>query len=224
MAPPPRPRPLVSKPEGRAARTGLLGCLVILLGLGGLYSPLAAAQASHRGNRGGMGMGQEGDRGPGERRSVSANQNPAVDQAAKRLADVHEQLKLRPDQEAVWEAYGDRVMALMADQLRPPAYLASGVTGGVADGGQKLNALAQMEQKVDVVRDRLTALEDLMEMARRLYGRLDGEQQRVADSLLPATLPELYSGLWQGGNNRGGPGGPGGSDGGQSRGEGRPPR
>lgn len=119
----------------------------------------------------------------GERRSISASGDHLIADMMQQLDNVRYQLGLRPDQEALWAIYQEKVGALMSDQLRPRRETAGG------------NALQQMERKIDVVRNRLAALEEIADAARGLYQRLDAAQQEKADRLLPATLPALYSGL-----------------------------
>ena len=58
-----------------------------------------------------------------------------------------------------------------------------------------MTAIQQIERKVDTVRNRLTAMEDIADAAGKLYAGLNKEQKAVADQLLPGTLPALYSGL-----------------------------
>jgi hypothetical protein len=137
--------------------------------------------------RGGMsrpsGGGMEGGGPSAERRSVSASGDHLIADTMRQLDNVRYQLGLRPEQEQLWAAYQEKVGALVGDQLR----LRRETTGG--------NALQEMERKIDVVRDRLAALEEIADTARSLYQRLNAPQQEKADRLLPTTLPALYSGL-----------------------------
>jgi hypothetical protein len=101
----------------------------------------------------------------------------------QQLDNLRFQLKLRPEQEAAWLTYQEKVGALVADQLRPAAPV------GIESG----NALLQIDRKADTVRNRLAALEDIGDAARRLYDRLDDTQRGVADRLLATTVPALYT-------------------------------
>lgn len=137
-----------------------------------------------------------------------------IDQLQEQLAETALALKLTPRQVVLWEAYQAGVRRLMADQVKREIYaLAS------------RSALNQINGKVDVVRNRLAAMEEVAELATALYQALDGEQQRVADQRLAGTVPALYSGLScqggdavrsgeRGGPGQGGRGGPGGMGGG----------
>jgi hypothetical protein len=137
------------------------------------------AAAQHGGRRGGT----DGDRTRQEsaRRDEVTAMNPN-DQARMQLTNVRSALKLTPEQASVWQAYENRVVGLLDDLSRgvnqPP-------------GG---NALKQIDSRIDVVRNRLTAMEDIAEAANKLYVSLSDEQKSMADRMLAGTLPALYSG------------------------------
>ncbi len=144
-----------------------------------------------------------------------------VDQLQNQLLKTAEALQLTPKQAVLWDAYQEKIGALMADQLKLSPYRA------------KQTAMQQIAQKVDVVRNRLSAMEDIQEAAKSLYDALDEAQRKTADQMLPSTLPALYSGLSSGGggsaagksgdrpSGRNGPGGMGGPGGGMGGGFGR---
>ena len=149
-----------------------------------------------------MGMGREGG-------------NMIVSDLQDRLQQAAEGLKLSPTQAVLWDAYQEKVGALMADQMKLQPYRS------------RQTAMQQNGQKVDTVRHRLAAMEDIQEAAGKLYAALNEEQKKTADQLLPSTVPALYSGIGSGGGNsggrngerqekggRGGLGGPGGGMGG----------
>jgi hypothetical protein len=117
------------------------------------------------------------DRGAIERHTIGSEFNLHV-------AEVQQRLKLQPSQQPVWDAYARRVQALMQDQLR-----------GVPRGPDDEDALHQINRRVDIVRNRLAAMEDIADAAAQLYTVLSPEQRKVADELLPTTVPALYSGL-----------------------------
>ncbi|MBU0601798.1 MAG: Spy/CpxP family protein refolding chaperone [Gammaproteobacteria bacterium] len=106
------------------------------------------------------------------------------DDLQTQLSGVERALALTPTQQPAWDRYRDSVGTLMADQFRlDPRPVA------------RLDALRQIGRKVDVVRNRLGAMEDVADAANALYALLDATQRRVADRLLPGTVPPLYSGL-----------------------------
>ena len=134
-----------------------------------------------------------------------------VDNLQVQLQKTAEALNLRPTQAILWDSYQEKVGALMADQMKLQPYRAA-----------RQNAMQQIGQKVETVRNRLTAMEEIQEAAGKLYAALNEKQKAIADETLPQTVPALYSGLGggSGGNfggerngerpsGRGGPGGGG---------------
>ena len=137
----------------------------------------AAAQYGRRGGQGGGAGGGRPEAMPrDEVTSITAN-----DQARMQLTNARTALKLTPEQAPAWQVYENKVVDLLDD-------LSRGVHP--AQGG----ALKQIEARIDVVRNRLTALEDISEAAGKLYGVLTDEQKSTADRMLAATVPTLYSG------------------------------
>lgn len=153
---------------------------------------LLTACASGPAGRGGPGGGR-GDDTNGPPGSMGSGASKVVDQIQEQLQVTGEALKLAPKQAILWDAYVEKISALMADQMKLPTYR------------PKQTATQQIADKVDTVRNRLTAMEEIQEAASRLYGSLDESQRKTADQMLPGTLPALYSGLGSAGG--GGPGG-----------------
>lgn len=122
-----------------------------------------------------------------------------VDNLQAQLQKAAEALKLTPTQAVLWDAYQERVGALMADQMKMQPYRAA-----------RQSAMLQISQKVETVRNRLAAMEEIQEAAGKLYSSLDEKQKAIADQTLPQTVPALYSGLG---------GGSGGNSGGERNGE-----
>lgn len=151
-----------------------------------------------------------GQGGPGRGGGASA-----VAQLQTQLQETADALLLTPRQLPLWEAYQEKVGALMADQLKLSSY------GAAAQSAPK-----QVAYKVEVVRNRLAAMEDIQDAANRLYAELDDTQKKIADQRLAQTVPALYSGLGGGDagasaergadrpERRGGAGGRGGRGGG----------
>jgi len=139
----------------------------------------AAAQSpdASRARRGGQPPPDEPDRGAIERNTLALEFDEHLD-------DVHKRLKLQPAQQPAWEAFAARAQALMLDQLR-----------GVAPYPEHEDAPHQINRRVDVVRNRLAAMEDVADAASQLYSVLSEEQRKHADELLPTAVPSLYSGL-----------------------------
>lgn len=101
----------------------------------------------------------------------------------EQLHALEESLKLNPKQLPFWNAYQDRLSALIADQMRLSPYRS------------RQDAIQLIAQKVDTVRNRLAAMEDVQEAAAALYAALDDGQKKVADRLLAPTVPALNAGI-----------------------------
>ena len=120
------------------------------------------------------------------------------------LHEFQEDLKLRPDQEPLFEAYAEKVRDLAADvarERRQPATAA------------KLSLLQRIDHNVDVMRNRLAGIEEVADAARALLSKLSPEQQGSADPRLANLMLVPLAGAGFGGLS--GPGG--------SRGAGGPP-
>lgn len=132
-----------------------------------------------RGGMGGSGGADKGSR-PGQPATEVARMS-GNDQVRMQLTEVRLALRLSPEQAPSWSAYEDRVLSLLDDLSRG----ASVPVGG--------SALQQIESKIDIVRNRLTAMEDLADAAKRLYNGLSGAQRTMADGMLAGTVPTLYT-------------------------------
>ncbi len=137
----------------------------------------------------------------------AAAMNPR-DALQAQLSDVEQRLSLSARQQVLWESYREAIGALMADQYRMDPRPVT-----------RVDAVKQIQRKVDVVRNRLSAMEDIAEAASALYEGLDPDQRKTADRLLPGTVPALYSGL----ATNGGGSGPGSAEGRGRRDRGGPP-
>ena len=162
-----------------------------------LFTACASGPDGRGGPSGGRGGDMDGPPGGG-----AGGASMVVSQIQNQLQLTVEALKLNPKQNVLWDAYVEKVSALMADQMKLSPVRA------------RQTATQQIAQKVDTVRNRLTAMEEIQEAASKLYGALDENQKKTADQMLPGTVPALYSGLGGagGGNERGnssrnGPGG-----------------
>jgi LTXXQ motif family protein len=150
--------------------------LLLMLAVG--TPSLAQMGGTRRGGMDGGGMGRSrsgGDDLSGVTR-MSAN-----DQLRMHITDTRLALKLEPAQNAVWQAYEDRVIALLSDLSRG--------AGAPSEG----DAVKQIDARVDVARNRLAAMEELSDTAKKLYAILSAEQKQVADRMLAGTVPALYA-------------------------------
>lgn len=152
--------------------------VVLLFALSGQ----ACAQFGGGGKRRGAGgSGEEGRARIGEPSAEVTRLSPN-DQVRLQLTDLRLALKLSPEQAASWQAYENKVLSLLDDLSRG---------GEVAAGG---SAPKQIDNRVGIVRNRLSAMEDISDAASKLYSGLSVEQKAVADRALPGTVPTLYSG------------------------------
>ena len=88
-------------------------------------------------------------------------------------------LSLRPGQMALWNGFASRIDAYVALHLREKPALSN----------PNETAPRQISSKVGLEQNRLAALEDIEDAARRLYAVLDPAQQRKADELMFAAIP-----------------------------------
>jgi hypothetical protein len=133
-----------------------------------------------------LGGGQSGTRGNSSRAQESptphlaAPRPPGQDanapltpmQAVKyRLDLLEEDLRLLPQQDAAWRTYRDRVIKLAEDAQRSSR----------SAMGDTLPAPQRLDRIGDIARDRLTAIEDVVDAGKALYAMLTPGQQAVAD-------------------------------------------
>jgi len=140
-----------------------------LLGFMALAATPALAQFGGRRRGGGMGGG---DRDKSDKGDKSGE--PRANMLEVTAHELHEDLRLTPQQEPLWDAYLDKIRALGNDIARERRLL------GSAAG----NVTQQIDRIVDTARNRLTALEDIAQAAKDLYVKLTPEQQ-------PAASPRL---------------------------------
>ena len=140
-------------------------------------------------------LGQPGrrSRGSGDGREQGGGQEP-VNPVEVTLHEFHEDLKLSAGQEAAWDAYVERIRALMNDIVRER----------VQREKAQIGVLQRVDRVVDMARDRLTAVEDIAIAAKSLYARLTPEQQQVADPRLANIIAiPLASSVTRAGSGRG---------------------
>ncbi len=98
-----------------------------------------------------------------------------------RLELLEEDLRIRPEQQKAWLNYRDRVLKLAEDAQRT----ARSALGGDLPAPQRLDRLS------DIARDRLTAIEDIVDAGKQLYATLTPGQQTVADRRLAVPVMAL---------------------------------
>ncbi|MFY9317776.1 MAG: hypothetical protein WAO95_19730, partial [Burkholderiales bacterium] len=105
----------------------------------------------------------------------------ASDRAHQQLNQARLAIRVTPAQGQLYDTYQERVVALLDDMNR-----------GVPPPLAGENAPKQIDRRVDLLRNRLAAFEDVSDTARRLYAALTPEQKETADRVLLGTLPALY--------------------------------
>ena len=101
-----------------------------------------------------------------------------------RLELLEEDLRIRPEQQKAWLNYRDRVLKLAEDAQRTAR---TALTGDMS-APQRLDRLG------DIARDRLTAVEDIVDAGKQLYAVLTPGQQGVADRRLAVPAMALVGG------------------------------
>jgi hypothetical protein len=149
---------------------------------------IAATATSAQSPGGGAGPGRGGGFGSGARgggpMEMAAGPSSVAEIVTLRLTTLEEDLRLTPAQRPAWNAYSNRVTRLLSDTARTGE---TTLTGDLT-GPQRLDRLA------DVARNRLTAIEDIVEAGKVLYGVLTPEQKAIADNRLATTVLPMLSG------------------------------
>ena len=130
--------------------------------------------------RGGTDSGGAGRSRQGGEDLTGVTRLSANDQIRMQLTDARLAIKLTPEQNPLFQNYEDRVLGLLSDLSRGSA---------TPQGG---DALKQIDLRVDLARNRLAAMEEIADAARKLYAALSPEQKTAADRVIPGTVPALY--------------------------------
>lgn len=128
---------------------------------------VAFAQMGPRRRSGGDKGGAGGAKGGGQINPIEAT-----------LGEFETDLKLTAEQQKAWDAYANGIRALQKDIARDRAPRA-------ADA--QLDLAKRLERAADVARNRLAAVEDIVDSAKGLLKTLTPEQRTMADPRL-ATL------------------------------------
>ncbi len=116
------------------------------------------------------GGGDRSGRDGNEQRSSGIARLSANDQIRLHLTDLRIALGLKPEQAGPWQTYDDKVIEILSDSANDAA---------VPAGGNALNRIDR----------RAAAMQQLSNAAKKLYSILSDEQKRIADRLLPGTVP-----------------------------------
>jgi hypothetical protein len=110
-------------------------------------------------------------------RMVNANLPELV---SIRMSQLEEDLQLTTAQMPLWKTYRARVMEMLEDTKRGPRVSAS-----------ETNAPRRLDALADMARNRLTAVEDIVDAGKALYASLTPGQKEVADRRLALPLATL---------------------------------
>lgn len=110
-------------------------------------------------------------------RTVNANLPELVN---IRMSQLEEDLQITSAQMPLWKAYRTRVMDMLEDVKRGPRVSAS-----------ETNAPKRFDALADMARNRLTAVEDIVDAGKALYASLTPQQKEVADRRLALPLATL---------------------------------
>jgi len=176
---------------------------MVLLAAVAMIAPPAFAQypggrgLPAAGSRGGMGGGQAAQ-GPGKTRDRPAADTLSASNASVmvQLDQLEDDLKLTPQQRAVWNAYADKVLRVADDMTR--SRFAARTSTQLTEG----TAVQQLDQLAGSARNRLTAVEEIVEAGKALYATLTSEQKTIADHKLALPMLWLTTGASQPGMAR----------------------
>ncbi len=105
-------------------------------------------------------------------------------QIQEQLDRLEGDLRITAAQRPLWDAYADRVRKL-ADDIARARFITR------AKDAEETPASRQLERLGDVARNRLTAVEDIVDAGKALYTALAPDQQRTADRRLVAVALQL---------------------------------
>lgn len=105
-------------------------------------------------------------------------------QIQEQLDQLEGDLRITAAQRPLWNAYADRVRKLAEDIARARFLTRT-------KDAEEMPASQQLERVGDVARNRLTAVEDIVDAGKALYKALAPDQQRTADRRLVAVALQL---------------------------------
>jgi hypothetical protein len=156
------------------------GIAVVILA--GLMADVASAQAPGGGGRGNSRGGDTPRVGPAKPIDPESSSAMTMLSAVQyRLELLEEDLRLQPDQRGAWQAYRERVLRLAEDSQRTARMALE----------SDLPAPKRLDRLADIARDRLTAIEDIVDAGKSLYAVLTPGQKAVADRRLAVPVTAL---------------------------------
>ncbi len=167
-------------------RGGTIRLALAAIAAFGLVVSAASAQYPG-GGRGGMGgMGGSSTRMQDGTRNRMPADTPVslTGQIQMQLGRLADELQLTPAQQASWGTYSDRVLKL-ADDIARARFVAR------SPDASDTTALQQFDRLADVARNRMTAVEDIVDAGKALYAGLSPQQKAIADRSLAMIALQL---------------------------------
>ena len=124
-------------------------------------------------------MGGRPRRGGGDKSAGGGKAGGQINPLEATLGEFEADLKLTGDQQKAWNAYADGIRALQKDIARDRAPRSSDA---------QLDLAKRLDRAADVARDRLTAVEDIVDSAKGLLKTLTPEQRTMADPRLASLI------------------------------------
>ena len=147
-----------------------------------LMADVVGAQAPGGGGRGNPRGGDTPRAGSGKPMEPEGGSAMTMLSAVQyRLELLEEDLRLQPDQRGAWQAYRERVLRLAEDSQRTARMALE----------SDLSAPKRLDRLADIARDRLTAIEDIVDAGKNLYAVLTPGQKAVADRRLAVPVTAL---------------------------------
>lgn len=147
-----------------------LGAALCVPAAGGAWGQMPGGQ----GGRGGRGGQPQGPAPSAETRGPAQIQVNPDELARSQLQDFDDDLNLAPTQRVAWKAYSSKILQLADDVGRNRNALRF----------PKGTAPEQLEFVAQVLRNRLTAVEDIVDAGKALYAVLTPAQREIADARL----------------------------------------
>lgn len=167
-------------------KTTFIQCLIVVtltvLGTQACWAQMGGGGMGGGGmGGGGMGGGRRGhDSNPRDAKPKdAAPAETRLEQVNDRLAELKNRLGLAPEQQPQFDRLETKVMAYFLDFSRPQPAVSAQQT-----------AVQFVQQRLTVVQNRYTLMEDIVDAVQTLYKGLTPAQQKIADQLLPGTIPQ----------------------------------
>lgn len=146
------------------------------------------------GTRGGRGEMRQNHESPVDRPTPDSYQ-----QTQHNLMLMKMDLQLKPEQEASWQKFSDKVMAYASDLSLDRARVGIPESQGTA----AVNGLQYLDQATAGARSRVSELEDIRNAANTLYESFTPDQKKIADARMASVISPRPDA--QGGGSKGNP-------------------